>query len=380
MPNSGKLSVAWLYDDSLDTNDGVAQYVKTLGAWMTEQGHDVTYLVGETKIDSWHGAPVHTLSKNVRVRWGGNRLTIPLRPKATLIKGILSENRFDVVHVTVPYSPLMSQRVINSLPDETALVGTWHIYPARKSASVGGKALKLSYGRSLKRFDDFISVSSAAADYAKSVFSVDSKIIPNPVKLPTHNGSHVIPGRIVFLGRMVKRKGVEYLIKVFAELSKNRPEVELVLGGDGPLRGELESLAQQLGIKEKVEFLGFVDEADKYRLLSTAQIACFPSLYGESFGIVLVEAMAAGAKVVVGGDNPGYRTVLGKRPELLVDPKDVVSFARSLEKLIGDDKLSDELNEWQQSQIRNYDVEAIGPRIIELYRQTIAKRQSSRHN
>lgn len=380
MSDSGKLSVAWLYDDSLDTNDGVAQYVKTLGAWMSSQGHRVSYLVGDSKLRSWHGAPVYSLSKNLKVRWGGNQMSIPLKPRLKDVKAVLSEQKFDVVHVTAPYSPLMAKQVINRLPEDVALIGTWHIYPANRTTIRASKLLKPAYGRSLKRFDDFISVSSAAKEYAQSVFGVDSVVIPNAVKQPLTKSKNPRAGRIVFLGRLVERKGVEYLIRAFAKLAANMPEVELIIAGDGPLRSKLESVVKENGIENAVNFLGYVDEAEKFDLLASAQIACFPSIYGESFGIVLIEAMAAGAKIVVGGDNPGYRSVLGAKPDLLVEPRQTDEFAKRLEKLMHDDNLTAELNHWQQQQINKYDVDMVGPQIIELYRRIIAKRQDSGHN
>lgn len=380
MSDSGKLNVAWLYDDSLDTNDGVTQYVKTLGGWLSDQGHHVTYLGGQSGLINWHGGKVYSLSKNLPVRWGGNRVSVPFWPRRRLINEVLTQNQFDVVHVTLPYSPLMSKQVIKKLPESTALVGTWHIYPANSLAIAGSKLLKLSYGRSLKRFDKFLSVSPPAANYARKVFGAESTLLPNAVVLPKTELQERAYPLIVFLGRLVERKGVEYLLRAFALLQHDTPDAKLVIAGRGPLEGKLRKIVNKLGISGAVKFLGFVEETDKYKLLGQADIACFPSLYGESFGIVLIEAMAAGSRVVIGGDNPGYRSVLAEKPELLVKPKNTAAFAARLRQYLDNQDLANNITKWQQQQLSRYDVETVGPELIKHYQQAIAKRRASRHN
>src|SRR3989344_3063570 len=97
-PN-GSLSVGFLYDDTLDSSDGVAQYVKTLGAWLQKRGHEVSYLVGETKSSEWADGKIFSLSKNLHIKWAGNRLSIPLIPRRNKINRVIKANKFDVLHV-----------------------------------------------------------------------------------------------------------------------------------------------------------------------------------------------------------------------------------------------------------------------------------------
>ncbi|KKU19809.1 MAG: Phosphatidyl-myo-inositol alpha-mannosyltransferase [Candidatus Saccharibacteria bacterium GW2011_GWA2_46_10] len=384
MSASGKLDVALLYDDSLDTTDGVAQYVKTIGTWLSQNGHRVTYLVGESNLNSWSGGKVYSLSKNLKVRWSGNRLSMALLPRLKTIKRLFKEQNFDVVHVQFPYSPFMAQLVISAIGPQTALVGTVHVYPAHRLASAGSKLLKTIYGKSLHRLDDLLSVSSAAQAYAQSAFKKQSKILPNTIDLASYKKATSKLGNktkhIVFLGRLVRRKGPLQLLKAFALLSQDDSRVHLTIAGDGPLRSKLEKFVKAHGLENKVSFLGFINEADKPRLLAEAQVACFPSLYGESFGIVLIEAMAAGSGVVLGGYNQGYRSVLGARSELLINPKDTKNFAKRLQLLLEDEDLAKQLHEWQSQEIAKYDVSTVGPRLLDIYRQAIAKRTKKRHN
>jgi phosphatidylinositol alpha-mannosyltransferase len=380
-----RLSIGYLYDDTLDSSDGVAQQVKTLGAWFAAQGHQVTFLAGETKADSYADQPIYSLAKNIKVVFNGNKLSMPLRADTKAINKALREFDFDVIHVQAPFSPLMASRVIGRAAPETAVVATFHIYPSSPLVTAGSKLLKLPLLRSLKRLDAVTSVSAPAAVLAKDAFGLDSKVIPNTIDVekfavtsgPRRNRSGY---QIVFLGRLVRRKGCLELLKAFGLLTSLVPEVRLTIAGDGPQRASLERYAREHGLGEKVEFSGFIKEADKPELLAGADIACFPSLYGESFGIVLIEAMAAGSGVVIGGDNPGYRSVLGEHEILLIDPTDSQSFASRLAELLQDKALAARLHKWQSGQIKKYDVATVGPKLESVYRQAIAKRAETRHN
>lgn len=382
MKNDRKLKVGLVFDDSLDSSDGVAQYVKTLGGWLSDQGHQVVYLAGETTKKSWGGAPIYSLARNLTVRFNGNRLSMPLVSKRKQLKRVLDEGRFDVLHVMMPYSPLMAQRLILMAPKSTAVVGTFHILPSGWLSRIGSRGLRLALIFSLRRFDEIISVSPPAQAFARSAYGIDSAIIPNPVDLARFKKTNIEPksSRVVFLGRLVKRKGCGQLIKAFAAMEADFPDGELVIAGDGPERRSLQRLSKQLKIDHKVAFLGHIDEKDKLGLLASAAIACFPALYGESFGIVLIEAMAAGTPVVLGGNNPGYASVLGERPELLLDAKNTPLFAKKLSEYLTDARRRKSIAAWQTASVKQYDIETVGRRIIRKYEAAIAIRRQKSHN
>lgn len=380
--NSGKLSVGFCYDDSLDRADGVSNQVKTLGAWLSAQGHDVSYFVGQTKINDWAGDPIFSLSRNLRVSFNGNKVATPLFASSRKIKRALNQRNLDVVHVQVPYSPLMAQKLIHRLNATTALVGTFHILPTNFIAARGVSVLRFVYSNSLKRFQTMLAVSPAAAQFASATLSTQPVVIPNTLNIKNMRASkpNNIPNHIVFLGRLVKRKGCEELIRAFAILKTKILEATLTIAGDGPERTKLETLVKQSGLESSVKFVGFIDEKDKPDILASAAVACFPSLGGESFGIVLIEAMAAGAGVVLGGNNPGYTCVLGERPETLVDSRNSLQFAKQLERFLTDAKLIEDVHSWQQKHVKKYDIEVVGPKILKVYVQAIAKRRQTIDN
>jgi phosphatidylinositol alpha-mannosyltransferase len=381
MKNDPRLKVGLVFDDTLDSSDGVAQYVKTLGAWLSDRGHSVCYLVGETSLESWHNGRVYSLSKNVRVTFNGNKLSMPLPAKNRRLKRVIATQDLDVIHVMVPYSPFMAAKVIKSVSRKTAVIGTFHIFPSGWLSAVGSKLLWMILARTLRRFDQIVSVSSAASQFAHDSYHTQTKIIPNMIDVKKYKAKPSIdgPGKtIVFLGRLVDRKGARYLVEAFAGLGIK--DARLLIAGDGPQRGDLEALAARLGIRDRVEFLGYIDESDKPSLLASADIACFPSLYGESFGIVLLEAMAAGAKVVLAGDNPGYRSVLGEQPGLLVDPRKTDQFALRLKELLIDERQIEPLTEWQRETVRQYDVDVVGEKLLGIYSGQIARLAKKSNN
>lgn len=383
MKNGRKLKVALVFDDTLDSSDGVAQYVKTLGSWLSAQGHDVSYLVGETKISSWSGGPVHSLSKNIKVRFNGNKLSIPLPASRRRIKLLLNQEKFDVLHVMTPYSPFMAAKVIKLAPPRTAIVGTFHIFPSGWLSVFGSKLLYLMLKPSLKRFGEIVSVSPAAAGFAKNAYHIDSAVLPNAVDIKRFKTSRPAKNtlkRIVFLGRLVERKGAGQLLEAFGLLIDKLPDIELIIAGDGPNRARLESQAAKLGISQTVRFLGYIDEDDKPELLASADIACFPSLYGESFGIVLIEAMAAGSRVILAGDNPGYSSVLGSQSELLINPRQTADFAQRLQALLTDKDKIEKLHNWQQANVAKYGIGAVGTRLVSLYSGQIARLAKKSNN
>ncbi len=368
----GKLKVGLVLDDSLDRTDGVQQYVKTVGNWLNEQGHDVHYLAGQTDSDKPN---VHSLARNLNVRFNGNRLSVPLPSTSSDIEAVMQAQDFDVLHVQMPYSPFMAGRVIKAASDETAVVGTFHILPLGKLQKAGSKLLGWAQNGTLSRFDAVCAVSEPAKVFASQYFGVESDVLPNAIDISSWtNDSRIEAGKIVFLGRLVERKGCQQLLKAINALpSELQQKITVQIAGDGPLKPKLQAYVENSNLP--VEFLGFIDEDQKASLLGSAEIAVFPALGGESFGIVLLEAMAAGAGVVIGGDNPGYASVLGGRAEALFDPNDHEQLAKNLERFLKDSAYRESLGRAQTEAVQEYDIELIGAKLVEMYRQAILHRR-----
>ncbi|HIA91684.1 TPA: glycosyltransferase family 1 protein [Candidatus Saccharibacteria bacterium] len=361
---SKKLKIGFVFDDSLDRTDGIQQYIKTVGRWLLAHGHDVKFLVGETK----HGPfpdRTYSLSKNFKVTGNGNSLSIPLPASSKQIKEVLAAEKFDVLHVQAPYNPLLAGKVLKHADSSTKKVGTFHIDADQWFTKAGARVMGFLQNKSLRQFDSFVSVSKAAQRFAHNNYSVSTEILPNVIQFAKANTSaNKSRHSLVFLGRLVERKGCRHLLEAVALLEK---KYMLTICGDGPQRKSLEALVDGLGLRDRVTFLGRVSEEEKYNQLAKAELAVFPSLHGESFGIVLLEAMSVGT-VTLGGDNPGYRTVLEDQAEhLLVDPTNTTELAARITTLVEDDSLHQKLLQWQHDHVRKFDIEVVGPKLVELY-------------
>jgi phosphatidylinositol alpha-mannosyltransferase len=203
-------------------------------------------------------------------------------------------------------------------------------------------------------------------------------VIPNPVDTLTYRNAMPFSvtdtrKRIVFLGRLVERKGCMALLKAIKRLVESGEQDFVVdICGKGELEDELKKFVAANRLSEVVTFHGFVAEADKPRYLAGADIAVFPSLGGESFGIVLIEAMAAGAKVVLGGDNPGYATVL--RHEQLFNPRSTLALVELLKKYLHNPTVVNEATIWQRHQVKQYDVNIVAAKVLKLYDDALHRR------
>lgn len=378
------MKVGFVLDDSLDKTDGVQQYVLTLGHWLRSQGHEVHYLVGHTeRTDLPH---VHSLSRNIQVHFNQNRMSTPLPADTKRIRKLLANEKFDVLHVQLPYSPFLAAKVINNASAETAIIGTFHILPFSRLESVATRLLAVLLRSSRKKFDSVVSVSKPAANFARKRFKLKSQVVPNAVAVNHFHAGKKLrkydDGKlnIVYLGRLVERKGCLHLLEALEELHKQNMlhMVRIVIAGKGPLLPRLEKFVRDNHLSKNVQFIGYVHEIDKPDLLASADIAVMPSVGGESFGIVLVEAMAAGARVVIAGDNQGYRTVMGAHKEQLVDPTDHQAFAKTLKHFIVSARARSRATRWQQARSQVYDVQVVGEQLLAIYKSALNKKNNVR--
>jgi phosphatidylinositol alpha-mannosyltransferase len=375
------MKIGFVVDDTLDKPDGVQQYVLTLGDWLASRGHQVHYLAGKT---TRRDIPnVHSLSQNIAVKFNQNRLSIPRSSNKNEIKTLLAKENFDVLHVQMPYSPLMAGRIISAAPSSTAVIGTFHIIPFSDIERFGTRLLGFWQRRNLRRIDKIVSVSEPAKQFAKSSMGLSSTVLPNVVDVKHFKKGRKIASyddgklNLVFLGRLVERKGALQFLEALQVLHADGRlhDIRVLICGTGPLEARLRSFVEDFHLNDYVIFEGFIDEADKPGYLATADIAVFPSLGGESFGIVLIEAMAAGSQTVLGGDNVGYASVLGEGSDQLVNPADKEAFAEVLNVFITKNSARKKADLWQQKHVLQYDVATVGKQLLDIYRLAIAKRR-----
>jgi phosphatidylinositol alpha-mannosyltransferase len=247
-------------------------------------------------------------------------------------------SRFDVLHVHEPCTPMVSGMAV--LMATCPVVGTFH---AALDESRGYDDLKPLVGMVMRRIDVRVAVSEAARAFPQSRFPGPYRIIPNGIPVETYApavGAPKVRGRILFVGRAERRKGLGVLLQAFTLLRRRAPHATLVVAG-ASRRQMLETDRNGTGLPVDlagVEALGWVADEEKVAQLAAAEIVCAPSLAAESFGIVLAEAMAAGVPVVA-SDLPGYRAVLRDgQAGRLTPPGDPVALAGALYDLLQDEE------------------------------------------
>lgn len=382
--------IAFVFDDTLDVLDGVQQHIVTLGKELARRGHDVHYLVGQTE-----HSPVpntHAMSRNVMVRANGNRMRIPLPASRRLIARTLAEGGFDILHVQAPYSPFMAGRVLEAASPDTGVVATYHIAVSDPLSAVGGMALGAINAHTHRRIDEVIAVSDVAARYAAITAHTRALVIANPVDVrmmrdraaAADNGtldSDTLAPHIVFLGRFVKRKGADILLDAIEYGEQHRlfpAGTHVTMAGKGPLLDACRHRA--VGFDTPITFTGFIEESAKPALLRSADVAVFPATGGESFGIVLLEAIASGATVTLAGDNPGYHfTLLGDTDALFpVHGRDAARIlAERIARAINDTTWAKQVHAREALLLDRYDVRTIADQVEQVYMQAIAKRRKA---
>jgi phosphatidyl-myo-inositol alpha-mannosyltransferase len=366
------VKIGYLLDDTLDKPDGVQQYVLAVSEYMRSKGHEVHYLVAETTRGDLPN--IHSLGKFVSLKFNGNTVRTPRPASKKAIRSLMDELDLDVLHVQLGFSPFFGAHIINNVSERCNVVGTWHTFPSGPLHTLSNWLLGKLISNPLARVHTMVSVSPATQGFVKKVFGRDSEVVANAVdisKFAVHGHKAASKVRILFLGRFVKRKGPLYLTEALGKLRRNNllpSNVEVILAGKGPDLEKCKIRASQLNLDKFVSFPGFVDEADKPALLASADITIFPSTGGEAFGISVVEAMASGASVVLGGNNPGYASILGGRPELLFDSKDTSLFAQIILRTINmPTPEAQEIKSWLKKQSSKYNTPTICATLLKLY-------------
>lgn len=290
------------------------------------------------------------------------------------IQTILDNEKFDILHFHEPWVPVLSRQILSR--SKSINVATFH---AKLPESILSKSIintVVPYTKSILNYIHmFTAVSDAAAEHLKTLTKEEIVTVPNGIDYQ-HYKSATLPKKnsqqktILYLGRLEKRKGVEYLITAYKKLREHHDNVRLVIAGNGVKRKNLERLVKQYKIPD-VTFTGFVPEEDKPNLMKQADLFCSPAPYGESFGIVLLEAMAVGTPIVA-GNNSGYSSVLTERGRLsLVTPSSTEDFYQRLELLLFDNDIRKLWVSWANQAIKQYDFEHVANMYEQVYKRAL---------
>ena len=351
---------------------GVANHISSLGHHFAQMGHDVKVIAPASKAVTSLGDMFIPIGKPRPIPASGSiaRVTISprLRPN---IKDVLDEEKFDIIHLHEPLVPTLCTTVLRL--SHTVNIGTFHAFDSR-GYSFSKPLNPIFLRRWVSKLDGRIAVSKPAMEFVNKHFPGNYTIIPNGVDTE-HFSPDVSPieefgdGKlnILFVGRLEKRKGLDYLLKAYQRIKREISNSRLIIVGPGTrLRHKYEKQVKQSGLKDVV-FVGFTSYEELPRYYKTADICCAPATGWESFGIILLEAMAVG-KPVVASNIEGYASLLTDGVEgLLVPPKDEDRLAQALISLMTDESLRQQMGARGRLKAKEYDWKYIAQRVLDYY-------------
>ena len=352
---------------------GVASHISALERQFTRMGHEVKVIAPASKVVPDFGDKFIPIGKPRPIPASGSiiRVTISLRLAST-IKAVLDQENFDVIHLHEPFMPMLCSAILRF--SHTANIGTFHACQGRPGYNFGWPISTIMLKRRLRKLNGKIAVSKPAMEFASKYVPGDYEIIPNGIDLD-HFSPNVSPidefcdGKvnILFVGRLEKRKGVNYLLEAYKRIKQEIPNSRLIIVGPGTrLRGKYEKQVKRSGLKDVV-FVGHVSYDELPRYYGTADIFCAPATGRESFGIVLLEAMAMG-KPIVASNIDGYASVMTHGVEgLLVPPKHKEMLAQSLITLMASESLRQEMGARGRLTAEGYDWKHIAQRVLDYY-------------
>jgi phosphatidylinositol alpha-mannosyltransferase len=347
---------------------GVAQHAGYLYENLRLRGHDVRIITASHGPQRASEGDVIRLGVGFSVPTNGSVGTLTFSPRyLPQIRAMLERERFDLLHFHEPFVPFLS---LFLLRESTSVnIATFHAYagfsPSYEFGSrvLGGYAARL-HGR--------IAVSAAARHFIDRFFPGDYKVIPNGVDVARFQRAVPIArwqdGRrnLLFVGRHEPRKGLLDLLKAYRLLRKARCECRLLVVGSGPQEREARRYVATRRLNG-VEFLGRVSDAEKAQLYRTADVFVSPATGGESFGIVLLEAMAAGAPIVC-SDIHGYKGVVRRgREGLLVPPRKPKPLAAAIATLLNDEPARRAMGDAGRARAEEFSWERVTARVEAYY-------------
>jgi phosphatidylinositol alpha-mannosyltransferase len=351
---------------------GVVNHISHLSSYFTKWGHDVKIIAPCLKDGTqYFNEEVESVGRPIPIPYFGSVARIPLSPwLPAQTRRILRREKFDIVHIHEPFVPMLSLTML--MQSNSINVGTFHAYPYRETSTY--KTFKSVFKKLYPRLNGKIAVSKPVLDYLSRYIPGDFQIIPNGIEMEHFSTDG--PRRpefsddklnILFVGRLEKRKGLEYLIRACSIIKKEFSDFRLIVVGSGTrFRRKYRRMINDLNL-DNIVFTSFVSKEELPEYYRTADIFCSPATGGESFGIVLLEAMACG-KPVVASDIVGYASLLTHNEQgLLVEPANEEALAQALLTLLKDGSLRRKMGEKGLATAPRYSWSNVARQVLDYY-------------
>jgi phosphatidylinositol alpha-mannosyltransferase len=354
-----------------DVPGGVQQHVRDLAEALFASGHEVS-VIAPADDDAPLPPYVVSAGRAVPVPYNGSvaRLSFGFL-SAARVRRWIREGSFDVLHVHEPAAPSLG--VLACWAADGPIVATFHAsFERSRALSAAGPILQSAMEKITAR----IAVSEKARRTLVEHFGGDAVLIPNGVTTERYAMAEPLPGwpgddcALGFLGRMdEQRKGLAVLLRAFEILGRERPGLRLLLAGPGDADEVRAKVSPEL--RDRVVNLGLVSEADKVRALHSVDVFVAPNTGGESFGIVLAEAMSAGAPILASDIEAFRRVLLEGRAGALFPVGDSGALAVAAAELLDDAPRRKQLSDEAKTAVRAYDWSTVARDVVRVY-ETVA--------
>jgi len=360
-----KLKIGLVSPYGWDLPGGVQIHIRDLAEHLIAKGHEVSVLtpaVEEELLPTW----VQSAGRPLAIPYNGAVARVSFGPVATLrVRKWISEGDFDLLHLHEPAIPSLS--LLACWAAEGPMVGTFHATaPRQKAIFAVGPILEPA----IEKLSARIAVSEMARETLTEHLETNAIVIPNGINHQFFSDAQANPewvgSSIGFVGRFDEpRKGLDVLIKALPEIIKNNPDLRIMVAGPGESEDVLKGVEQS--IRNRFLFLGRVSDVDKARLLKSVDLYVAPNTGGESFGIILAEAMAAGTAVAA-SDIPAFRATLdnGNAGALFIN-EDSTDLARVANNLLLNKELNREFGRSGQEWSKRYDWTIVADQIENVY-------------
>jgi phosphatidylinositol alpha-mannosyltransferase len=363
---------------------GVGEVVISLHDELTKRGHYVKILTPKPR-DYDGEIPKNIITFGVAVKtkaFSGTAWQWSVSADNNEIDEVLKRENFDILHFHEPWVPFWGQQLVQR--SNAVNIATLHALSFDNMTSKSIKNVITPYTKPMiKHFHEFTAVSEAATTYFRSLSDRHVEIIPNGIDLKKYSKRpptavrHPSMKTIFYVGRLEDRKGLKYLLRAYNEIAQKHNNIQLHIAGSGPDENKLREYVNEQNIP-RVTFLGYISDEEKIHQLHRADVFCSPARYGESFGIVLLEAMAAGTPTIA-GDNAGYVTTMKNTGAIsLINPQDTIDFARRLELFLFNDDLRKLWQKWAKEYVKKYDYSRVVTMYEDLYKQALKKHGSNK--
>lgn len=361
------MRVALVCPYAWDRAGGVQTHVRSLARTLIRRGHDVTVVApGERGQDG--DVPTIIVGRSVNVPANGSIAPIAFGPRiAAATRAALRDFAPEIVHVHEPLVPSVSLLAVGAV--DAAYIGTFH---ASTPSSLGYAVARPVLERVARGLAVRTAVSDAAATLASRYFPEEYLKTPNGVELQRFGAAPALrrgrnpKPRVLFVGRLDRRKGCEYLIQAMARVRDL--DARLVVVGAGPRDRACRALARRLVVD--AEFLGRVADDHLALRYASADLFCAPNTEGESFGIVLLEAMAAGAPVIA-SDLPGFREA-AQQAARFVPVRDAAKLGMAIRAVLTDDDERARLRAAGKERAATLDWERLVMGVEEIYTRALS--------